>query len=192
MAADALAPCTAKSSAAEVLTTWNIWRELDQYHWCWCPGSLCCQDIDSCSINLVGWTDPHFQWGWVSTNNGADSRFAPSQWEMSLQSNAVSHWLGTNLESAQNNVALFVCQWCSQYVIMTHASKWGLLLLPSQMGSTADGLAPCHQHPMAIVISWLMALHSAERWGDKQWGKLNYSWGPLQPRLPGCNSRILW
>ena len=27
----------------------------------------------------------------------ADSRFAPSQWETSLQSNDVSHWLGTNL-----------------------------------------------------------------------------------------------
>ena len=30
----------------------------------------------------------------------ADSRFAPSQWETSLQSNAVSHWLDTKLESA--------------------------------------------------------------------------------------------
>ena len=30
----------------------------------------------------------------------ADSRLAPSQWEASLQSNAVSHWLGANLESA--------------------------------------------------------------------------------------------
>ena len=30
----------------------------------------------------------------------ADSRLAPSQWETSLQSNAVSHWLGTNLKSA--------------------------------------------------------------------------------------------
>ena len=29
-----------------------------------------------------------------------DSRFAPNQWETSLQSNAVSHWLGANLESA--------------------------------------------------------------------------------------------
>ena len=29
----------------------------------------------------------------------ADSRFAPSQCETSSQSNAVSHWLGTNLES---------------------------------------------------------------------------------------------
>ena len=30
----------------------------------------------------------------------ADSRFAPSQWETLLQSNAVSHWLGANLKSA--------------------------------------------------------------------------------------------
>ena len=30
----------------------------------------------------------------------ADSRLAPSQWETSLQRNAVSHWLGANLESA--------------------------------------------------------------------------------------------
>ena len=29
-----------------------------------------------------------------------DSRLAPSKWEMPLQSNAISHWLGTNLESA--------------------------------------------------------------------------------------------
>ena len=30
----------------------------------------------------------------------ADSRFVPSQWETSLQSNTISHWLGANLESA--------------------------------------------------------------------------------------------
>ena len=30
----------------------------------------------------------------------ADYRLAPSHWETSLQSNVVSHWLGTNLESA--------------------------------------------------------------------------------------------
>ena len=30
----------------------------------------------------------------------ADYTLAPSQWETSLQSNAVSHWLSTNLESA--------------------------------------------------------------------------------------------
>ena len=32
-------------------------------------------------------------------NSTADSRFAPSQCETSLQSNGVSHWLGANLES---------------------------------------------------------------------------------------------
>ena len=32
--------------------------------------------------------------------NRADSRLAPSQWETPLQCNAVSHWLGANLESA--------------------------------------------------------------------------------------------
>ena len=36
---------------------------------------------------------------WISR---ADSRFAPSQRERLLQSNAVSHWLGANLESALN------------------------------------------------------------------------------------------
>ena len=30
----------------------------------------------------------------------ADSRLAPSQWETALQSNAISHWLAANLESA--------------------------------------------------------------------------------------------
>ena len=30
----------------------------------------------------------------------ADSRLVPSQWKTSLQSNAVSHWLGANLESS--------------------------------------------------------------------------------------------
>ena len=30
----------------------------------------------------------------------ADSRFAPSQWEMALLCNDVSHWLGADLESA--------------------------------------------------------------------------------------------
>ena len=39
--------------------------------------------------------------GWPGWGiSSADSRFAPSQWETSLQGNAVSHWLGANLESA--------------------------------------------------------------------------------------------
>ena len=35
---------------------------------------------------------------WLSAS--PESRIAPSQWETSLQSNAVSHWLGASIESA--------------------------------------------------------------------------------------------
>ena len=34
-------------------------------------------------------------------SGGADSRFAPSQWETALLCNDVSHWLSASLESAQ-------------------------------------------------------------------------------------------
>ena len=37
---------------------------------------------------------------WVSQRYRADSKFVPSQWETSLQSNAVFHWLDAKLESA--------------------------------------------------------------------------------------------
>ena len=37
----------------------------------------------------------------------ADSRLAPSQWETSLRSNAVSHWLGANLKSALHITTVF-------------------------------------------------------------------------------------
>ena len=41
----------------------------------------------------------------------ADSRLAPSQWETSLQSNAISHWLGANLESALRLHQYHACWW---------------------------------------------------------------------------------
>ena len=37
-----------------------------------------------------------------------DSRLAPGQWKTSLQSNAVSHWLGANLKSALQHVPSFL------------------------------------------------------------------------------------
>ena len=55
----------------------------------------------------------------------ADSRFAPSQWETSLQSNAVSHWLGVNLESA-----LLFCVWpLNVRHIPKHVCVWKLLFV---------------------------------------------------------------
>ena len=42
----------------------------------------------------------------------AESRFAPSQWETALLCNDVSHWLGSNLESA-----LFPFQWLGLQIL---------------------------------------------------------------------------
>ena len=42
----------------------------------------------------------------IVIQNRACVGFAPSQWETSLQSNAVSHWLGANLESAMQDPGL--------------------------------------------------------------------------------------
>ena len=55
-------------------------------------------------INII-WncTCLSMQWNISSSSKvytRADSRLAPSQWETSLQSDTVSHWLGANLESA--------------------------------------------------------------------------------------------
>ena len=52
----------------------------------------------------------------------ADSEFAPSQWEMSLQSNTISHWLGANLESALWYQA--VCQECLLAGCLSCWYKW--------------------------------------------------------------------
>ena len=53
----------------------------------------------SCSISPKIWTE-FCCILYLVPSDGADSWFAPSQWETSLQSNTVSHWLGKNLESA--------------------------------------------------------------------------------------------
>ena len=50
-------------------------------------------------IMLVKWSS----FTTAKGNSRAHSRLVPSQWETSLQSNAVSHWLGANLESALNS-----------------------------------------------------------------------------------------
>ena len=51
------------------------------------------------------------QYGGRSIQIRADSRLAPSQWEASLQSKAVSHWLGTNPESALQMI-ITLHTWC--------------------------------------------------------------------------------
>ena len=63
---------------------------------------------------------------WSVLISRANSMFVPSQWEMSVQSNAVSHWLGANLESA----LLLVKQ--KRTAVLRSAFYWyGLTLIPA-------------------------------------------------------------
>ena len=56
------------------------------------------QNQPHCALQLVGHAGNLIK---LTTHSyRADSRFALSQWETSLQSNTVCHWLGANLESA--------------------------------------------------------------------------------------------
>ena len=66
-----------------------------------------------CRKSTISWGDlltlvTHTTWSpWIpggQDKTRADSRFVPSQWETALRSNAVSHWLGTNLESALKTI----------------------------------------------------------------------------------------
>ena len=79
------------------------------FHWHWkvilwqiCPHCPHWQHQGlSCGQHLVQTVSTKFPlWQSICLWYRADSRLAPSQWETSLQSNAVSHWLGANLESA--------------------------------------------------------------------------------------------
>ena len=71
------------------------------------PGGHCCGcylgtlSLFSTTANRLAVTQTTYHYMGIFR---ADSRLAPSQWETSLQSNAVSHWLGANLESA-----LYIC-----------------------------------------------------------------------------------
>ena len=47
-------------------------------------------------VSIVVHSPSHMFWGHFLYR--ADSRLAPSQWQTALQSNAISHWLGANLE----------------------------------------------------------------------------------------------
>ena len=59
--------------------------------------------------------------------NRADPRFAPSQWVTSLQSDAVSHWLGTKLESALFSNA---CPDFNSYLLVTFPSVLSFAFSP--------------------------------------------------------------
>ena len=93
------------------------------WHWWSQPGIAECERMLSCTTfisHLYGQTVSCWH-NILKANNRAYSRLAPSQWKMSLQSNPISHWLGTNLESAlkQPLGGLFPLMQCA--VLVHHA-----------------------------------------------------------------------
>ena len=78
-------------------------------------------------------SNPSFSYG----TSRVDSRLAPIQWEMSLQSNAVYHWLGAHLKSA-----LTSHMW-------RHMAPEPLLLVAWP--------APNHYlHQCGIIVNWII------------------------------------
>ena len=87
-------------------------------------------------------------WGWMRPfmpfesiiahrwNFRADSRLAPSQWDTSLQSNAVFRWLGTNLESVLNLWCL-----CVAVLVLLGCRGSGGMNILCEMGSTIGFLS---------------------------------------------------
>ena len=67
----------------------------------------------------------------------ADSRLAPSQWETALQSNAISHCLGTNLESGRADSRLAPSQWETSWQ-SNAVSHWLGANLESSLRRTAN------------------------------------------------------
>ena len=62
-------------------------------------------------------TDSHHSWPYKSLKMNyirTDPRFAPSQWETPLQNNAVSHWLGANLESSLSIIIIIITRELSE------------------------------------------------------------------------------
>ena len=74
----------------------------------------------------------------------ADSMFVPSQWEKSLQRNAVSHWLGANLESV-----LLICPTESANKYFLALPKFG----PQSTTRVNHGKHTCaHIYVLVILI----------------------------------------
>ena len=66
----------------------------------------------------------------------ADFRFAPSQWETSLQSNAVSHWIGSNLESTLIMVP-------SDRIAKNKKGIWVSIFYPARLNGIKPGINTC-------------------------------------------------
>ena len=83
----------------------------------------------------VGLQGPQRQQNCCIRTSRTDSRFAPSQWEMALLCNDVSHWLDANLESAlyifssSRNDLIAKVDWIHS-IALVWIKQWYLMQIP--------------------------------------------------------------
>ena len=136
-------------------------------------------DIMKAKRQLEGWVGR-----WTSLiqregnmNSRADSKFAPSQWEMTLFCNNISHWLGASLESVLNSeVENFGCMEGNKNSVVKlpvgrHFSKSSLFQISMQcatcISSHLENLS-CNNHDMMDCIQKYGNLQVA-KWKGKYW-----------------------
>ena len=126
----------------------------------------------------------------------AGSRLVPSQWETSLRSNGVSHWLGANLESAVRDcgrvdresgllwsMGVVAGVQCVQQVCGCLGGSWGCIdllqgpLLPPPLGTTPLTLT-------LAVYCWYV-LHQNVFFSKKF--SFLVAFNTLKPQQNGCN-----
>ena len=120
---------------------------------------------------------------------GAARRLTPSPWETSWQSTTVSHWLGTNLESALHGG---LCNFCRFTVNIPN--KLFLILLLIHIFKSVPQLAQfgpyLTENTIVILIPTLSSVHGRRtcyhgyNLYDHQW---RYSWHPHNPLFSVLN-----
>ena len=98
----------------------------------------------------------------------ADSRLSPSQWETSLQSNAISHWLGAILESAlyypTPEVNGTECKLAHPLPPTTNPAS--IIIIPPPP-------TPPPTHPIHLTCCW-------SSWQPRSWWSWQLCWAHLQ------------
>ena len=110
----------------------------------------------------------------------ADSRFAPSQWETLLQSNAVSHWLGANLESAlmlpeSSQCSKFILKsiWPSSEIILIIIISWKKN--PMEIAGTYESVAS--KKFISLSETWVpKEVKFVKKWLNKMWWPHWWPW----------------
>ena len=102
----------------------------------------------------------------VGINDRADSRFAPSQWEMALLCNSVSHWLcnsvshwlGASLGSALNGCHQGLCLCCPDAKLWVTEYRYKLMFLNPLWPNDAIWRHRSRSTLAHVTACWLTAL----------------------------------